>query len=251
MRVTFLGTGTSRGVPVIGCRCRICTSDNPKNKRLRTSLLIQSRATVVIDTSVDFRIQMLNQGLRHLDALVFTHHHVDHVLGLDDVYPFNIWTGKPIPAYASPETLQHIRRIFHHLFCEPRYPGIPEVELVPIQGPFQIGDLHFDPVEVMHGRLPVLGYRIGALAYVTDVNHIPDESVEKLRGVEVLVLDALRYRRHATHFSLSEAVEVATRIAPRHTYLVHMSHEVDHDEGNAFLPETVSLAYDGLTLEVE
>ena len=251
MRVTFLGTGTSRGVPVIGCDCRICTSSDPRNKRCRSSVLIEGEVTVVIDTSVDFRQQMLRCGTRKLDAVVFTHPHMDHILGLDDVYPFNLWAKKSIPAYASQDTLEEIRMTFRHLFKEKRYPGIPEIELVPIEGNFQIGDLVFEPIEVMHGRLPVLGFRIGKFAYVTDVSHIPDKAARQLSGVEYLVLDGLRYKSHPTHFSIPEAVEAAAQLNAKQTFLIHMSHEVDHEEGNAMLPESVRLSYDGQVLEVE
>lgn len=250
MRVTFLGTGTSRGVPVIGCQCAVCTSDNPKNKRLRCSVLIESDVNVVIDTSVDFRTQMLRQGVRRLDAVVFTHPHVDHILGLDDVYPFNIWSRKSMPVWASPATLAELKITFRYLFTEERYPGIPTLEMNSVDGPFQIGDLSFEPIEVIHGKLPILGFRLGDFAYVTDVSEIPPASLEKLAGVRWLALDGLRYKSHFSHFSLAEAAETAARIGAQRTYLIHMCHDVDHDEGNAFLPDGVELAYDGLELEV-
>lgn len=250
MRITFLGTGTSRGIPVIGCECKVCASTNPKNKRLRPSVLIESGATVIIDTSVDFRVQMLKYNVKHLDAIVYTHPHVDHILGLDDVYPFNVRSGKPMPLYASPDTLQELRITFRYLFEVTPYPGIPEVELIPINGNFQIADLNFEPVEVFHGKLPVLGYRLGNFAYVTDVNFIPKESFAKLQGLKYLALDGLRYKSHPTHFTLAEAVATAEKLKAEKTYLVHMCHDVDHDDTNASLPDSVRLAYDGLVLEV-
>jgi phosphoribosyl 1,2-cyclic phosphate phosphodiesterase len=250
MKLTFLGTGTSRGIPVIGCDCAVCSSSNPKNKRLRCSLLIQSSVSVVIDTSVDFRAQMLAHRVRTLDAIVFTHSHADHILGLDDVYPFNLRSGKSIPVFGSPETLEQLKITFRYLFAEDRYPGIPSLELIPVNGSFEIGDLCFQPVEVFHGQMPVLGYRIGDFAYVTDVSYIPETSMEQLKGLKVLALDGLRHRRHPSHLSLSEAVAVSEKLGARKTYLVHMTHEVDHDEDEGRLPDNVSLAYDGLALEL-
>lgn len=250
MRVTFLGTGTSRGIPVVGCDCAVCTSPNPKNKRLRASILLESAVSVVVDTSVDFRTQMLRCGLKNLDAVVYTHAHVDHILGLDDVYPFNIWSGRAMPVYGSPATLKELKITFRYLFAEKLYPGIPRIELHSIDGPFQIGDLRFEPIEVLHGRLPVLGFRLGQFAYVTDVSEIPAPSLAKLQGVRWLALDGLRYKSHPTHFSLAEAAEVARNVGAEKTVLIHMSHEVDHEEGNDALPETVSLAYDGLVWDI-
>ncbi len=251
MRITFLGTGTSRGIPTVGCQCKVCTSTNPKNKRLRSSLLIESEANVVIDTSVDFRTQMLQHNVTHLDAVVYTHCHADHILGLDDVYPFNMWSGRATLAYASPATLEEIQMTFRHLFRGELYPGVPGLELVPIDGEFQIGDLTFEPLEVLHGEMSVLGFRVGRFAYITDVSHIPPEACQQLKGVEQLVLGGLRYLSHPKHFSLSEAAEAAQQLGARDTYLVHMNHDVDHEEGNASLPESVSLAWDGLILEMD
>ena len=251
IRITFLGTGTSRGIPVIGCTCRVCISSNSRNSRSRCSVLIENgETTVVIDTSVDFRAQMLRHGVRRLDAILYTHHHADHILGLDDVYPFNIWSRKSISVYASAETIEEIKKTFRYLFEADRYPGTAKLELVQIQGPFEVGGLAFEPIPAFHGTLPVLGYRIGNFAYLTDVSSIPEGSFEKLEGVRVLVLDGLRYRRHPTHFSLAEAAETALKLRVEQAYLIHMCHDVDHDEGNAFLPDPVSLAYDGLILEL-
>lgn len=250
MRVTFLGTGTSRGIPVVGCNCQVCLSPDPRNKRLRPSILVESELSVVIDTSVDFREQMLRYAVQRLDAVVYTHSHVDHILGLDDIYPFYIRSRKPMPIYASSETLAELKITFRYLFQGPVYPGIPRVELIPINGPFQIGDLQFEPVRVFHGGMPVLGFRVGRFAYVTDVNHIPQQSLEQLKGLEYLVLDGLRYRSHPTHFTLEQAAAVAVALGARQTYLVHMCHDVDHQQANASLPPSVRLAYDGLALEI-
>ena len=251
MRVTFLGTGTSRGVPVIGCSCEVCTSSDGRNKRLRTSVLLESKATVVIDASVDFRAQMLRHGVRSLDGIVLTHPHVDHILGLDDVYPFNIWSGRSMPVFASPDTLQRVRETFSYLFAEKRYPGIPSLDLRPIDGDFRIGDLCFEPVEVLHGRLPIFGYRIGEFAFITDVSEISDQAFEKLAGVRFLVLDALRRKPHFSHFSLRQAVEAARRIGACRTYFVHMCHDLEHAATNRELPEGMALAHDGLTWDLE
>lgn len=250
MRVTFLGTGTSRGIPVIGCDCQVCRSPDPKNKRLRPSVLLESGVNVVIDTSVDFRQQMLRHGVHQLHAVVMTHSHADHILGLDDVYPFNVWSKKTIPIYASPTTLKELEITFRYLFTEKRYPGTPSLELVPIDEAFQIGDLPFLPIEIWHGELPILGFRVEDFAYVTDVSYIPSESAEKLRGVRWLVLDGLRYKPHPSHFCLAEAVEAARALEAETTYLTHICHDIEHEEGNSKLPDSVQLAYDGLTLEI-
>ncbi len=250
MRVTFLGTGTSRGIPVVGCDCRVCASSHPKNKRSRTSVLIESGARVVVDTSVDFRMQMLRHRVRRLDAIVYTHHHVDHILGLDDVYPFNIWSRKAMPVYGSPVTLKELKTTFRYLFSENSLLSIPRVKLIPINGSFRIADLKFEPVEALHGNLRVLGFRLGQFAYLTDVSYIPEASLNKLMDLEILVLDGLRYKSHPTHFSLSEAAETARLVGAKQSYLVHMCHDVDHDEGNQVLPDSVNLAYDGLALEL-
>ncbi len=251
MKVTFLGTGTSRGIPVIGCRCPVCRSDDPRNRRLRSSVLLQTESvSVVIDTSVDFRLQMLRHDVASIDAVVFTHAHADHILGLDDVYPFSARSRKPMPIYASTETLRQIRVTFRHLFAENPYPGIAEIEPHEIDGAFSIGDLRFEPIDVLHGSLPILGFRIGGFGYLTDVNCIPEDSRKKLGGLDCLVIDGLRYRSHPSHFSLEEASEASRQLKPRSTYLIHMSHDVEHEEGSRILPDGVALAYDGLVLEI-
>lgn len=251
MRVNFLGTGTSRGVPVIGCTCDVCNSSDKRNKRLRTSVMLQSGVTVVIDASVDFRTQMLRHQVRHLDAIILTHPHVDHILGLDDVYPLNIWSGKSMPVYANADTLAQVRMTFRYLFEEKKYPGIPSLDLHTIEGNFQIGDLLFEPINVMHGQLPILGYRIGKFAFITDVSDIPDASFKKLSGVEYLVLDALRHKKHFSHFTVEDAVEAALKIGAKQTYFVHMCHDLEHEATNRKLPEGMALAHDGLVWEVE
>ena len=250
MRVTFLGTGTSRGVPFIGCLCKVCTSLNPKNKRLRSSILIESEVNVVIDASVDFRLQMLRYQVKRLDAILCTHSHVDHIMGLDDVYPFNIWMEKSIPVYANKETLRDVKLTFRHLFADKHYPGTASLKLVPIEDKFKIGDLQFEPIPVFHGTLPILGFRLENFAYVTDVSYIPEESMHKLQNLDCLILDGLRYQSHPTHLSLSEAVEIALCLKPRETYLIHITHDVDHAEADKKLPKSVKLSYDGMVLEL-
>ncbi len=251
MRVIFLGTGTSRGIPTVGCDCKVCTSPNPKNKRLRSSILIESEANIVIDTSVDFRTQMLQHNVKRVDAVLYTHAHVDHILGLDDVYPFNLWSKRTTRLYASPATLKELKITFRHLFKGEFQSGVPCVELIPIEENIRIADLEFEPVEVLHGDLPVLGFRVGRFAYVTDVRFIPEKSLGQLEGLDYLVLDGLRYESHPKHFSLSEAAEMAQKLGAKQTFLIHMNHDVDHDEGNAFLPESVRLAYDGQILVMD
>ena len=250
MRVTFLGTGTSRGIPVIGCACRVCRSTNSKNQRLRCSVLLEADVSVLIDTSSDFRQQMLRQQVNRLDAVVYTHHHADHVLGMDDLFPLTARSSTALPVYADPPTMGELRITFRHMFTSSDYGGIARIEPVEITGPFAIGSLRFEPIRIFHGKMPILGFRVGGFAYLTDVSRIPEESFAGLRGLQCLALDGLRYRPHPTHFSIDEAVEAAKRIGADRTLLVHMSHDVDHEEGNASLPEGVELAYDGLQIQV-
>lgn len=250
MRITFLGTGTSRGIPVIGCRCRTCRSPNPKNQRLRASILVEGESTAVVDTSIDFRTQMLAYDVHQLDAVLLTHSHADHILGLDDIYPFTVRAKKPMPVYGNEKTLDEVRITFRHMFQDRVYPGIPKATLCPVSESFAVGDLEFMPVPVMHGRLSIYGYRMGGFAYLTDVNHIPEGSMELLRGIEVLALDGLRDTPHPTHYTIAEAARVAARIGAEQTWLIHMSHEVEHEEASAGLPAGVDLAYDGLVLEL-
>jgi phosphoribosyl 1,2-cyclic phosphate phosphodiesterase len=249
-RVTMLGSGTSTGIPVIGCTCRVCTSDNPKNKRWRPGLKLEMEAGIVlVDTPTDLRAQALRFGLPRVDAIVFTHSHADHIFGLDDVRIFNFRQQAAIPCYGSAETLRAIRRAFAYVF-EPGQEGggKPQLELIEVREPFGLLGRRFVPVPVGHGEMEVFGYRIGGFAYVTDCNRIPEAGFGQLAGVEVLVLDALRHRPHSTHFSVAEALEVAARIAPRRTILTHMAHEVDHDDP---LPPGVEFGYDGLAFEID
>lgn len=251
MELLFLGTGTSVGVPVIGCDCPVCTSPDPRNQRFRSSVLIRHKdAHVLIDTAPELRQQALRYGLRRVDAVLLTHTHADHIFGFDDLRRFNHLQGRPIPVYGTPETLENIRCIFSYAF-RPAQPGgsKPEVELHTVNGTFRLGELTFTPVPVLHGRLPVNGYRVGRVAYVTDVSHIPDASRELLRDLDLLVLGALRFRPHPTHMSIDEALEVIADLKPRRAYLTHLSHDVDHELTNRKLPAPVQLAYDGLRVQ--
>jgi len=250
MRVTFLGTGTSRGVPVIGCECRVCRSDNARNRRLRCSALIEADVTVLIDTSSDFRQQMLAQDVKHLDAVVYTHHHADHVLGMDDLFPLTARSSRALPVYADSQTMGELKVTFRHMFNNSGYGGVARIQPNEITGAFSIGSLKFEPIRLFHGKMPILGFRVGRFAYLTDVSHIPEESIARLNDLDYLVLDGLRYRPHPTHFSIDQALEAAGRIGAKQTLLIHMSHDVDHDEGNAALPEGVELAYDGLQIQL-
>lgn len=254
-RIVFLGTGTSAGVPVIGCACAVCRSTDPRDRRLRPSIFVDvpGRTRILVDTSSDLRQQALTHGITRIDAILFTHSHADHILGLDEVRRFNAIQEGPIPCYASAATWESIRRTFHYAFDGvPRQGGgIPKLEAHEIDGPFALGGVRVVPVPLWHGRMPILGFRFGSFAYLTDCNAIPDESWPLVAGVDTLVIDALRDRPHSTHFTVAEALDAIARIAPRRTYLIHMCHDLGHAETNARLPADVELAYDGLVLDVQ
>ena len=255
MRITFLGTGTSAGVPVIGCECVTCRSTDSRDKRWRPSVFLQldDGTSVLVDASPDLRAQALAFGVRRVDAILLTHGHADHVLGLDDVRIFNFRQRAPIPCYGTKQTLAAVRQMFAYVFdpATPRGGGLPQLALSVLVGPFSIGRCTIIPVPVMHGTLPVLGYRIGSFAYVTDCNEIPASSWPLLEGLDVLVLDALRRKPHPTHFTVEQAVSVAHRIGARQTYFTHMAHDLPHGVTCARLPEGVALARDGLELQVK
>lgn len=254
LKFTFLGTGTSQGVPVIGCKCPVCLSENQRDKRLRTSLMIQSETTtVVIDSGPDFRQQMLRSRVERLDGLIFTHAHKDHIAGMDDIRAYNYLQGGAINVYATDETISVLKREFEYVFSNSGYPGIPEVNLIQIQSkePFFVGDIEFMPIQVMHHRMPVLGFRIGPFTYITDANFIHDYEKQKIFGSQILVLNALRREKHISHFTLAEALAMVEEFKPQQAFFTHISHQLGrHNEVSHELPEGISLAYDELVLEV-
>ncbi|PIQ16161.1 MAG: MBL fold metallo-hydrolase [Flavobacteriales bacterium CG18_big_fil_WC_8_21_14_2_50_32_9] len=253
MKLTFLGTGTSQGVPVIACNCEVCLSENPKDNRLRTSVLIEHKnTTVVIDTGPDFRQQMLRANVQYLDAVVFTHEHKDHIAGLDDVRAYNFKQNMEMPIYATSQVQSALIREFHYAFSEYKYPGVPELKLHTFDDDaFAIKDLTFTPINVWHYKMPVKGFRIGKLVYLTDVNRIEEAELEKIKGAEIIILDALRKEKHISHYNLEEAIELIEKLKPKKAYLIHISHLMGkHDEVMKELPDFIELAYDGLKLEL-
>ena len=258
MKLTFLGTGTSQGVPVIGCRCEVCRSADERDRRLRTSAMVEvGGVRLVIDAGPDFRQQMLREGVRQIDAILLTHGHTDHVAGLDDVRAFNFVDYPEIhrvDIYAAPYTTQTVLKVFDYAFAQNKYRGVPEIDLhtIDVGQPFKVGEVEIVPIAGKHSRFDVTGYRIGALAYLTDFKEIADEEVEKLKGVETLVVNALRFEPHDSHFCVAEALALIERVAPREAYLTHMSHEIGlYDQASSRLPEGVKFACDGLKIEVK
>jgi phosphoribosyl 1,2-cyclic phosphate phosphodiesterase len=254
IHITVLGSGTSSGVPAIGCSCEVCRSTDPRDKRLRPSILLRYGGhNVVVDTSPDFRAQVLRANLERLDAVLYTHAHADHVLGLDDIRPFNFRQKTPTPIYGSAETLEVIQRIFRYAFDEgPTQSSVPKLDLRTLDGsPFELFGLEFTPIRLCHGNGTVLGFRFGRAAYLTDHSDIPEESRAKLSGLDVLFLDALRHRPHPTHSTVEQALRWVEEFKPKRAFFTHMCHDLSHEKTEATLPAHVHLAYDGLEIEVE
>ncbi len=253
MIVTFLGTGTSQGVPVIGCDCEVCRSLDFRDKRLRVSVHVQvGGKSLVIDTGPDFRQQVLRERISRLDAVLMTHEHKDHTAGLDDVRAYNFRQQRDMPVYGRERVLEQIKREFSYAFAEKKYPGVPRIQLHSIENkPFSVEGVAITPVEVLHHRLPVFGFRIGDFTYITDANFISDEEVTKIRGTRILVLNALQKEAHVSHFTLAEALQQVQRIGPERAYLTHLSHRMGrHAAVEAELPPNVRIAYDGLKISL-
>ena len=251
LTITFLGTGTSTGIPMIACGCAVCTSTNKKNKRLRTSILVQSPSTtVVVDTTPDFRYQMLRINNKKLDAVLFTHPHKDHIAGLDDVRAYNFFQQKPMDVYANALTAEALKREFAYVFADKKYPGVPEINLYTIdETPFVIGDIPIQPFTVWHHKMPVYGFRFKNFTYITDANKIDEPVKNLIKKSEILVLNALRNEQHISHFTLNEAIALVNELKIPEAYFTHISHQLGlHETVEKKLPKGIHLAYDGLTL---
>ncbi len=251
--LTVLGSGTSMGVPTIGCSCRVCTSDDPRDRRTRPSVMVEyGTHSVLIDTTPDFREQAIRERIRNLDAVVYTHAHADHILGLDDLRPLTFWRDKNIPLYAYEETATIIRRMFQYIFDgDYKYGGLANVELITFAGALDLFGARFLPVSVFHGDAEIHGYRFGSAAYLTDHSDVPQDSLEQLHDLDILFLDALRKRPHPTHSTLEQSIQLVEQIKPRRAFFTHISHDLGHEETNAGLPPHIRLAHDGLKLEFE
>ncbi len=254
MQITFTGTGTSQGIPVIACSCHVCQSTDLRDKRLRSSIHIQTEnASIVIDTGPDFRQQMLRENIKYLDAVVFTHEHKDHTAGLDDVRAFNFVQKKAMKVYATKQVQEALKREFAYAFANIKYPGVPEIALEEINAktPFTINGVTLIPILVYHYKLPVLGFRIGDFTYITDANFIPEEEKEKIKGSKIIVINALRRQTHISHFTLEEAIALMDELKPEKAYFTHISHQLGkHEDVSKELPAYIKLAYDGLKLDI-
>ena len=254
MKITFLGTGASPGIPMLGCNCPVCTSNNAKNKRLRASILVQSNGhNYLVDTSSDLRQQCLKSGVKNIDAIFFTHHHADHILGLEELRAFYFFQKKAIPCYGNETTFDEIKKTFHYVFePNPDYQGtVSQLDLLPVNGEtINFSELKVKPLEIDHGSLKIIGYKFNNSAYITDCNNIPEKTEPELRNLDLLILNALRYKPHPTHFNFEEAIKNVQRLKPKRVLFTHMNHEVDHETANNELPSPIELAYDGMTVEI-
>jgi phosphoribosyl 1,2-cyclic phosphate phosphodiesterase len=253
LQITFLGTGTSSGVPMIACDCEVCSSTNKKDKRFRSSIMVRSeKTTLVVDSTPDFRCQMLREGVKKLDGIIFTHPHKDHIAGLDDVRAFNYFSGKPMPVFANEMTQTAIVGEFPYAFSDQKYPGLPEIQLHTIhEDPFMVGDIPVIPILVWHLKMPVLGFRFGKFTYITDANRIEEREMQKISGSEIIVVNALRNEKHVSHYSLQEAVSLVKQLEVPRAFFTHISHQLGlHDFINSTLSNGMSLAYDGLVLNL-
>lgn len=254
LKVVFLGTGTSTGVPVVACDCEVCRSTDKRDHRLRTSVMVQTHGhNFIIDCGPDFRYQMIRENVEDISAIIFTHGHRDHIAGLDDVRAFNYVLNKTVDVYASEEVIGSIRREFPYIFTEKRFFGAPQLEFHKIDNTaFTVKDVNFTPIEVLHHKLKVFGFRVGNFSYITDASYISQEEKLKLINSDILVINALRKSKHISHFSLEEAIEVINEVKPKRAYITHLSHFIGlHDRIQASLPENIFLAYDGLTLQMD
>lgn len=252
LQITFLGTGTSHGVPVIACDCEVCKSDNSKNKRMRTSIHIKSEEyNLLVDTPPEMRLELINNNIKHVDSVLMTHAHADHIMGFDDIRALNWFQGKEMPVYGDHKTLKHIQRVFPYIFSDENPGGgVPQVILKEIEKELTFKDLEVKAVPIYHGDNKILAYRINNFAYLTDCSKIPDSSLKLLEGIEYAAVDALRFEEHPTHMSVDQAVELVNQLNLKHGYLTHISHRLDHQKLNDYLPENVSAAYDGLVINI-
>ena len=251
--LTVLGSGTSMGVPTIGCDCAVCHSSDPHDRRTRPSILLEyGNNFVAIDTTPDFREQAIREGITKLDAVIYTHTHADHILGIDDLRPLSFHRPNKIPLYAQPQSVEFLRNMFRYIFeADYKFGGIAELELKPIDSPIDLFGARFDPVSVIHGESPIYGYRFGSAAYLTDFSSIPESSFAQLVGLDILFLDALRHRPHPTHSTVENSLRIVERVKPKRAFFTHICHDLPHEKTNAGLPEHVRLSYDGLKLEFE